>query len=89
MRPPPEEVPTLTEVVGFSEEEGQRYKTDFVGSGALTGQFDPAWLATEDGLKRFDMLLKLRQSLADWGLKKLNANMMKMAEFRSTRLHRP
>ena len=30
------------EVVGFAEEEGQRYKAVFLGSGALTGQFDPA-----------------------------------------------
>ena len=32
------------EVVGFAEEEGQRYKAMFLGSGALTGQFDPRWL---------------------------------------------
>jgi len=32
------------EVVGFAEEEGQRYKATFLGSGALVGQFDPAWL---------------------------------------------
>ncbi len=41
-------LPFGIEVVGFCEEEGQRYKTDFVGSGALTGQFDPAWLAQTD-----------------------------------------
>jgi beta-ureidopropionase / N-carbamoyl-L-amino-acid hydrolase len=32
------------EVVGFAEEEGQRYKATFLGSGALTGHFDPTWL---------------------------------------------
>ena len=32
------------EVVAFAEEEGQRYKATFLGSGALTGDFDPAWL---------------------------------------------
>ena len=32
------------EVVGFAEEEGQRYKATFLGSGALVGQFDVAWL---------------------------------------------
>ncbi|GGX95068.1 2-oxo-4-hydroxy-4-carboxy-5-ureidoimidazoline decarboxylase [Massilia dura] len=32
------------EVVGFAEEEGQRYKATFLGSGALTGQFDNTWL---------------------------------------------
>jgi beta-ureidopropionase / N-carbamoyl-L-amino-acid hydrolase len=36
------------EVVGFSEEEGQRYKATFLGSGALTGNFDPAWLDQRD-----------------------------------------
>ena len=36
------------EVVGFSEEEGQRYKATFLGSGALTGHFDPAWLDQRD-----------------------------------------
>ena len=36
------------EVVGFSEEEGQRYKAVFLGSGALTGHFDPAWLDQTD-----------------------------------------
>lgn len=36
------------EVVGFSEEEGQRYKATFLGSGALLGQFDPAWLDQRD-----------------------------------------
>ena len=28
------------EVVGFAEEEGQRYKATFLGSSALTGHFD-------------------------------------------------
>jgi N-carbamoyl-L-amino-acid hydrolase len=36
------------EVVGFAEEEGQRYKATFLGSGALTGDFDPAWLDQHD-----------------------------------------
>jgi N-carbamoyl-L-amino-acid hydrolase len=36
------------EVVGFAEEEGQRYKATFLGSGALTGHFDPTWLAQQD-----------------------------------------
>jgi beta-ureidopropionase / N-carbamoyl-L-amino-acid hydrolase len=36
------------EVVGFAEEEGQRYKATFLGSGALTGHFDPAWLEQQD-----------------------------------------
>ena len=36
------------EVVGFAEEEGQRYKATFLGSGALTGHFDAAWLEQKD-----------------------------------------
>jgi len=36
------------EVVGFAEEEGQRYKATFLGSGALTGHFDPDWLEQTD-----------------------------------------
>ncbi len=41
-------LPFGIEVVGFAEEEGQRYKATFLGSGALTGDFDPAWLAQRD-----------------------------------------
>lgn len=36
------------EVVGFAEEEGQRYKAVFLGSGALTGHFDLTWLDQKD-----------------------------------------
>jgi len=36
------------EVVGFAEEEGQRYKATFLGSGALTGHFEPTWLDQRD-----------------------------------------
>ena len=36
------------EVVGFAEEEGQRYKAVFLGSGALTGHFDNTWLEQKD-----------------------------------------
>jgi len=41
-------LPFGLEVVGFAEEEGQRYKATFLGSGALTGAFDPAWLDQAD-----------------------------------------
>jgi beta-ureidopropionase / N-carbamoyl-L-amino-acid hydrolase len=41
-------LPFGIEVVGFAEEEGQRYKATFLGSGALTGQFNPAWLDQQD-----------------------------------------
>jgi N-carbamoyl-L-amino-acid hydrolase len=41
-------LPFGIEVVGFAEEEGQRYKAVFLGSGALTGHFDMAWLEQRD-----------------------------------------
>ncbi|MDB5886833.1 MAG: amidase, hydantoinase/carbamoylase family [Polaromonas sp.] len=41
-------LPYGLEVVGFAEEEGQRYKATFLGSGALAGQFDPSWLDQRD-----------------------------------------
>ena len=41
-------LPFGIEVIGFSEEEGQRYKAVFLGSGALTGHFDCAWLDQQD-----------------------------------------
>ncbi len=41
-------LPFAFEVVGFAEEEGQRYKATFLGSGALTGHFNPAWLDQKD-----------------------------------------
>ena len=41
-------LPFGIEVVGFSEEEGQRYKATFLGSGALIGQFNSAWLDQQD-----------------------------------------
>jgi N-carbamoyl-L-amino-acid hydrolase len=41
-------LPFGIEVVGFAEEEGQRYKATFLGSGALLGQFDAAWLDQQD-----------------------------------------
>jgi beta-ureidopropionase / N-carbamoyl-L-amino-acid hydrolase len=52
---------TLT-VVGFAEEEGVRFKSTFLGSRALAGQFDPAVLdrVDSDGVS-------LRQALASAG----------------------
>ncbi|MBI2733434.1 MAG: 2-oxo-4-hydroxy-4-carboxy-5-ureidoimidazoline decarboxylase [Aquabacterium sp.] len=36
------------EVVAFAEEEGQRFKATFLGSGALVGDFKPHWLDQVD-----------------------------------------
>ena len=41
-------LPFGVEVVAFAEEEGQRFKAAFLGSGALTGHFDTAWLEQSD-----------------------------------------
>lgn len=41
-------LPFQIEVVGFAEEEGQRYKATFLGSGALTGDFRNEWLDQTD-----------------------------------------
>ena len=41
-------LPYGIEVVGFSEEEGQRFRATFLAAGALTGSFDPAWLSQLD-----------------------------------------
>jgi N-carbamoyl-L-amino-acid hydrolase len=41
-------LPFGLEVVGFAEEEGQRYKATFLGSSALAGHFDPQWLEQRD-----------------------------------------
>ena len=56
-------LPFGIEVVGFSEEEGQRYKAVFLGSGALTGQFDTAWLEQQDADG-----ISMRQAMAHAGL---------------------
>ena len=41
-------LPFGIEVVAFAEEEGQRYKATCLGSGALIGDFNPAWLDQKD-----------------------------------------
>lgn len=41
-------LPFGIEVVGFAEEEGQRYKATFLGSGALIGDFKSEWLDQND-----------------------------------------
>ena len=41
-------LPFDLEVIGFAEEEGQRYRATFLGSGALIGDFKPEWLDQKD-----------------------------------------
>ena len=56
-------LPFHLEVVGFAEEEGQRYKATFLGSGALIGQFNADWLdqTDVDGIS-------MREAMANAGL---------------------
>ena len=56
-------LPFGIEVVGFAEEEGQRYQATFLGSGALTGHFDPAWLEQQDAQG-----IPMRQAMVAAGL---------------------
>jgi len=51
------------EVVGFAEEEGQRFNATFLGSGALTGDFNPAWLDLHDADG-----ISMRHAMLDAGL---------------------
>ena len=56
-------LPYGLEVVAFSEEEGQRYKAGFLSSGALVGEFEPAWLDQADTAG-----VTMRQAMQDAGL---------------------
>jgi allantoate deiminase len=41
-------LPFALEVIAFSEEEGIRYRTPYLGSSAVAGVFDPSWLERID-----------------------------------------
>jgi N-carbamoyl-L-amino-acid hydrolase len=56
-------LPFGIEVVGFAEEEGQRYKATFLGSGALIGHFDPRWLDQKDAQG-----ITMREAMREAGL---------------------
>ena len=57
-------LPFNFEVVGFAEEEGQRYKATFLGSGALVGAFNPQWLEQQDADG-----ISMRQAMEHAGLR--------------------
>lgn len=42
-------LPFHLDVVAFSEEEGVRFRTPYLGSAAVAGTFDPAWMQLQDG----------------------------------------
>jgi N-carbamoyl-L-amino-acid hydrolase len=56
-------LPFGIEVVGFAEEEGQRYPAVFLGSSALTGHFDARWLDQRDAAGT-----KMRDAMAQAGV---------------------
>lgn len=55
-------LPYTLEVVGFGDEEGVRFGTTLIGSKAMVGGFDPAWLDNRD-----DAGITMRQAIADFG----------------------
>mgnify|MGYP000594265140 CR=1 FL=1 len=57
-------LPFNLEVVAFAEEEGQRYKATFLGSGALVGDFKREWLDQQD-----ENGITMRQAMKQAGLK--------------------
>jgi N-carbamoyl-L-amino-acid hydrolase len=56
-------LPFDLEIVAFAEEEGQRFKATFLGSGALTGDFNPDWLDQRDADG-----ISMRQEMQEAGL---------------------
>src|ERR1700761_5472666 len=60
-------LPFAIEVVGFSEEEGVRFRFPFIGSRALVGRLDPDVLAIEDSEG-----ISLQQALISFGLDPLH-----------------
>lgn len=56
-------LPFGVEVIGFSEEEGQRFGTPFIGSRALVGRLDDDLLNRKD-----EMGVCVRQAIQDFGL---------------------
>ena len=55
------------EIIAFAEEEGQRFKATFLGSGALTGDFNTAWLEQRDadGISMREAMLHAGLSIDD------------------------
>src|SRR5207244_8720001 len=55
-------LPYTLEIVGFGDEEGVRFGATLIGSKAMAGAFDPAWLDNGD-----DGGISMRQALTDFG----------------------
>lgn len=60
-----ETLPFHLEVIAFAEEEGVRFKSTFLGSSAVIGQFDPALLelTDRDGVQLRDVLAEAGQDV--------------------------
>lgn len=56
-------LPFHLDVIGFSEEEGVRYKMPYLGSAAVAGRFDPTWLLRED-----EKQTTMRDAMTSFGL---------------------
>ena len=56
-------LPFAVEVIGFSEEEGVRFRTSYLGSKAVCGRFDSRWLTKVDGAG-----VSMATALRDFGL---------------------
>lgn len=69
-------LPFDLEVIGFSEEEGVRFKCTFLGSGAVTGRFDQATLEATDssGLRLADVLKEQGRALDSAALQAMARN---------------
>ncbi|WP_425399306.1 Zn-dependent hydrolase [Aeoliella sp.] len=57
------QLPFHLDVIGFSEEEGVRFKMPYLGSAAVAGRFDPAWLLRED-----EQRITMRDAMSSFGL---------------------
>jgi len=55
-------LPYTLEIVGFGDEEGVRFGATLIGSKAMAGRFDPAWLDKTD-----DKGVTMRQALVEFG----------------------
>jgi N-carbamoyl-L-amino-acid hydrolase len=68
-------LPFDLEIVAFAEEEGQRYKATFLGSGAHTGDFKPEWLDQQDadGVSMREAMLRAGLCVDDIPALKRNA----------------
>jgi allantoate deiminase len=55
-------LPFAVEVIAFTDEEGLRFQTSYLGSAALAGVFRPEWLTTTDSLG-----ITMAEALRDYG----------------------